>query len=139
MKKSLLLLAFAALFCSCHRNSVRRPKLSRAEKRAKAEAEYEANAPANEADRIHSISYPLYSRGFRHSPDRMDAYKSMHDNCGGKYIVVQEYDTSDGVSLPNPPEQGGYGIGAGIANALSSNDVVNLQRHHIDYKCLPAN
>jgi hypothetical protein len=79
-------------------------------------------APINQESLTKTISYHLSPLGFVNAGRRKSAYKSMWQACGGKYEIVQEYDTLRGAI-------GSQFGNNGFATALKS--------HVIEYRCVP--
>jgi hypothetical protein len=80
------------------------------------------DAPINERTRTGVVKYLNDGAGFVKSKRREDAYKKMHESCGGPYRIVAE----------GPKEEGG------VVVATSSETAALLESHfwYIQYACV---
>lgn len=78
-------------------------------------------APLNEKNRNGIIRYLNQGASFARKTRREDAYKQMHKNCNGKYVILNE-----GVK-----SEGGVIVPIGSNAIYSSNQYV-----YIEYKCI---
>jgi len=78
-------------------------------------------APLNEKDRIGIIKYLNQGASFVRKSRREDAYEQMHNNCNGKYIILNEGTKSEG----------------GVIVPLGNNAMYSKTQYlYIKYKCI---
>jgi len=78
-------------------------------------------APQNEGNRTGIVKYLNQGASFVRESRREDAYKQMHENCGGKYNIVNEGIRSEGGTI------------VPIGNSAMYAD---SQYMYIEYKCI---
>jgi hypothetical protein len=87
-----------------------------------AQAEDDPNAPVNEKTRPRVVKYLNQGADFIIKGRRKDAYKEMHDDCGGPYRIDAE----------GPREEGGLVVKA----APGVTSFGNWEYWYIQYSCV---